>query len=373
MNSTMRGSRVVHLFMLLVAAVIPMNIFAGGFREEVAEGNRALLAGEYDTAREAYDNAGVRHPESPYLYFNRALLAYRTGDLAAAQAGFEEAAVKTKELPLEALSHYNLGNVEVRKAERLLDGDLEEAIRLYESAVKHYQRALELDPTIDDAAVNTEIVRILLKDLLDKLSKQQEDSEGGKELEEIVRRLAELLESEGMLISQSKTAMGEETSSSTDLKELASAQGETKDASLQLASDMQALEAAGGGVPQGPSGAAQASPQSPLSTARGYLEDSVVDQAIAENHLENNAAGDAVPYQESAATLMEKALRELTQEQQQEQQGQQEQQEATQQESQGEEDGADEKAEDILSEEEENRRQRTLMQRGRYSPVDKDW
>ena len=337
------------------------QVFAGGFREHVATGNRALESGEIDEARAAYDKASLGRPESPYLYFNRALLAYRTDDLASAREGFEEAALRTKDLDIEALSHYNLGNVAAREAERQVDGDLQKAIETYGQAVKHYQRALELNPELEDAAFNTEVVRIITKDLLDRLENQQEEG-GQDDLDDIVKRLAALIEEQQSHISDTS----EEAREPRRSEDLADAQHATRESTQDLALDMVELEQSG----QSPS-----REDSALTTARGFVESAVPEQAIAEARLRKQEASAAVSSQQSALELLQKAMEELTEDQEQQAESGEQQQPQDNPESGETEQGdeSDEQAEDILREEEENREQRMLDATGRFSPVDRDW
>jgi tetratricopeptide (TPR) repeat protein len=361
-------------FIAFLCMFTSVNVRAGGFREEVAKGNRAYMAGDYEAALKIYEEASVKRPESPQLYFNKALIAYRQDDLAAARNGFEQAALTTKDLGLEALAHYNLGNVSVREAERQVDGDLEKAIGMYETAVKHYQRALELKPGMEDAVVNTEVVRTIIKDLLDKL--QNSAQEEPAEMEEIVRRLAELIEEEASLLSASESA-AEQFLQGADLslEDQAESQRTTKEKTQVLAQDMLDLEQSTQQQSSQPSSSGQNSVQeeSPLSVARAYVAESAVEQAIAATRLSGNDAEGSVAYQRNALVLLQKALEELTEPQDQEQQPEQEEKEEEQQQDFQEENGGDEAAEDILREEDENRRQRAVQDGNRYSPVDKDW
>ena len=382
--------RIISISMILLT--VASSLFARGFREEIIEGNRALIAGEYEAARDVYERAGITDPESPHLYFNNALLAYHEGDYTRAKEGFQEAALRTRDLRIEALARYNLGNVSVREAERQIDSDLEQAISLYEAAVASYQRALELDTSVEDAAVNTEIVRIILKDLLDKLA-QQEEQGGNEELDEIVRRLQELIVAEYGHIAAASDY--DESGQTADPDELFQSQYQTRAQTETLSLDLQSLEQTmltqgmtSGQTPSGqpsqgaaPSGAvlSGAAPngmaESPLTTARRYIDASVIEQAIAASNLSQSRIEPAIPYQESAATLLEQALDELTddQEQENEQSQDQESQTGSQPEEEAEAEEQNDEAQDILQEEEENRRQRAVSDTNRYGAVDRDW
>jgi len=120
---------------------------------------------------------------------------FRLEDYAKAREAFDAAALKTKDLPLEARCNYNVGNCAFRQAERQKDSDLKKAVEQYQEAVRFYQNALKLDPTLTDAAHNIEVTRLLLKDLLDQLKKQQEEQKKKQEQQQkLAEKLKELVE-----------------------------------------------------------------------------------------------------------------------------------------------------------------------------------
>lgn len=139
----------------------------------VKRGNAALESGEHDKALEAYRQAEVGRPESPRIKYNRALAHYRKGDFVEAKDLFAES-LSTRDLKLEASAHYNLGNCAYRQAlEKLKSYD--EAVKLAREAIGCYRRSLELDAEDDDARVNIETARLLIKDLQDKKKKEEEE------------------------------------------------------------------------------------------------------------------------------------------------------------------------------------------------------
>ncbi|HSG29360.1 MAG TPA: tetratricopeptide repeat protein, partial [Candidatus Krumholzibacterium sp.] len=147
----------------------------------VKKGNSDFMAGEYEKALELYERASVKSPESAVIAFNLGDVYYRMDDFAKAREKFQEAAMKTRELPLEARAWYNIGNCAFSEGARQLDSDLEKALGLYRESVGFYQTALEKDPELSDAAHNMEIARLMIKDLLDRIQKQKEEMDKMRE------------------------------------------------------------------------------------------------------------------------------------------------------------------------------------------------
>ena len=148
--------------------------FADSPRGLVSKGNRQYNRKAFGEALGYYDKASVKSPESPIVAFNRGAALYKQGDYEKAREHFKDAAAKTKSLPFEARAWYNLGNVAFREGERQEDSDLRKALASLEESVRHYVTALEKDPDLDEAAENLEIARLKIKDLLDKIQKQQQ-------------------------------------------------------------------------------------------------------------------------------------------------------------------------------------------------------
>jgi len=165
------------LMIVLLLAVAPR---ARG-EDPVSEGNRAFAAGEYDQALKAYDRASAAAPAAPQPDFNRGTVYYIRGDYQKAREMFEEAALKSRDLALKARSQYNLGNCAFREGELYAADKPEQAVAALQRAVDHYQRALELDATLADAAHNTEVSRLTLKQLLERLEQQQAEAAAGRQ------------------------------------------------------------------------------------------------------------------------------------------------------------------------------------------------
>jgi tetratricopeptide (TPR) repeat protein len=137
----------------------------------VAEGNQAFAERDYVAAGEAYRRALLERPDSPELSYNLGVVHYKLGDYSSAQAAFGRA-LSTRDPELEARIKFNLGNIAYASALQE-KSDPPKAIDFLRTAIRRYRDALELHPEDDDARVNLEIARTLLRDQLDEWQRQQ--------------------------------------------------------------------------------------------------------------------------------------------------------------------------------------------------------
>jgi hypothetical protein len=369
-------------------------------RKLVARGNRSYAAGEYDQALQAYDEASVTEPESPWLYFNRGAVHFQKGDLNAAQEAFQKAASKSKDVKLEAKCRYNLGNCAFRESERQRDSDLKKSLEACEKSIALYREALKLDTELKDAARNLEVARLTLKAILDEIRKREEEAAKQQQAQkQAVEKLQELIKRQEQALAQNeslakeKSEKGEDAALQGKVQSLAGEQKDICQKTGQLADSM-AQQPPPAAPP--PAGQKQAPPQigpqpaTPADQAREHLNNAVQNQEAATQKLEQSQLEPAQPDQKDAAENLKKALAAMASPQQGQPQGGQDRQKQDQKEQQGEqaqgqqqqnaEDRqkqqqaavADEKAHDILNEEKENREARR-QPAGGYTAVDKDW
>ena len=148
-------------------------------RQRVGNALDQLEAGEFAEALEGFREAEVMFPDSAELAYDQAVAHYRLGDLERAREAFNRA-LSTRDLALEEKVKFNLGNCAYAEAlERLTD--LQGAIDRLRLAIAHYRDALELDPGDDDARANIETAHLLIKDLLDKKKKEEQEKEKEKQ------------------------------------------------------------------------------------------------------------------------------------------------------------------------------------------------
>ena len=352
----------------------------------VTKGNGAYDAGDYEGALASYDEASVGDPESPYIYFNRGNVLYRQEDFDKAKEAFEQASLKSKDLALEARSQYNIGNCLFRQGDRQRDSDLQKSLEAFETSVRYYQRALELDPKRADAAHNIEVARLTIKAVLDEIKKQQEEQQQQQQQQqELMKELEQLIERQQQHRNDSQNlAQEQQQGQSADADQKAQAQaGEQEETRNDTESLSQKLS-----QQQQQAQQQQQQPMPNLDTAQGHVDAAVEKQRNAEKQLQDAKPKGAEAQQQEAVEELEKARDALNEgQQQQQQQGdeqQQQQGEQQEQDGQSEEDkgeneeeqmqaaALDETSRDILDEEEQNREQRA-PQTGGYRPVDKDW
>jgi Ca-activated chloride channel family protein len=342
----------------------------------VAEGNRAYRDGKYAEAAAAYEKASVDLPEAAEIYFNKGTAYYGQEDYAKAVEALEAAALKTRDLALEARCNFNLGNCAFRQAERQKDSDLQKAVDGYRRSIRHYQEALKLDPELADAAHNIEVVRLLLKDLLDKLNKQQQQQKQQQEkLKEIAEKLKQLIERQQKAnerretLGKEEAEKGESDALKQNTQGLADDQSDIRDDTKALSEEMaKAVPPAPLQQPQQP-----AQPPSPIAQARPHVDAAAAEQALAAERLRKHQLEEAKPPQDKALEELLKALAKLAG---QPQGGQGQQKQDPQPQPKDQQQAAkprDEKARDILKEEKDNRDRRRQRARSGHRPVDKDW
>ena len=376
-------NKMAQLSILITTLLIPTGlVFADSPAELVRQGNTAYLAEKYDEALAAYEEASVEAPESPHLYFNKGTALYQKGDYTGASQSFEKAALKSRDLQLEADSKFNLGNCAFREAERQQDGDLQKALESCGKSIQYYQEALELDPDFSAAAENIEVVRLVMKTLLDAINKQKEAQ---KQQQEANQKIAETLKE---LIARQNDALDRNRHLEQE-RNREGASPELQGMTEELIRDQKDLQAdtedLAEDIPK-PRNQNAPSQESPVAT---HLKNAVKEQQAASGNLEQQNSAAAEKNQEKAVEELKEALSALSSgqqckspvPQQQQQQGEQQQQQEASADKRPEEGNEDQEAAaqmdddalDILDEEKENKKQRRMQSAGGYRDVDKDW
>ncbi len=414
--------------MFAVAVLLsPVLLMAESSRNLVARGNAAYRAGSFDEALARYDEASVDSPESATLYFNKGAALYQKEDYAGAVEAFEQAALKSRKPRLGSLSKFGLGNCAFREAERQRDSDLKKAMEACEKSIRHYQEALELTPDYTEAAENIEVVRLVMKSILDEINKKQEEQQKQQNaMEELVKKLKELVAKQTGAVEQNDTVSAQEkqlgnTQAVRDqIQELGLNQKSIQSDSSGLSSEMMQMEAQMQAQQPPPQAGQPPMPpeESPLAKARQHVDTAVADQGSSIEKLSQDQLKSAKPYQEKALEELKEALAKLSEgqdqqneQQKQDQQGDQDDQEKEQQEGddsqkdsqdkeqkeeQSKQDSkpdpaqkqeppkepdpkeakqarAKEEARNILDEEKENRDRRQIRSPAGFRPVDRDW
>ena len=370
-------------------------------RSLVREGNAAFAREDYQAALARYEQASVDLPESAYLYFNKGTALYKLGEMEQAVEAFKQAALKSRELTLEAAAKYNLGNCSFKEAERQRDSDLKKALAACEKSISHYQDALELEPLLTDAARNIEVVRLTMKAILDEQKKreeeakkqQEEQQKAAEKLKELIKRQTEALARNKELAAGKQTAAQQRQD---DVQQLAQEQRDLQQETSSFSDALSQQAQAQGQQPQ-PSPQPQTAANPMLDKVKEHLGKAVSEQDTAAGKLEGQRLTQAQPNQQKAVEHLEHALESMKQPgqgqqqqqqqqqdpEQQQQQGQQQQQQQTQEQQENQDKGqqreqqqavmADEQARDILDQEKENRERREVQMPAGHRAVDKNW
>ena len=365
------------LAVLAAAAVVQASP-----RSLVADGNKLFASEQYVDALSRYEEAGVDLPESAVVAYNKGNVYFRQEEFEKAREAYQDAASRSDDLSLEARAKYNLGNTAYFQGMRQLDSDLQKCLGHLQEAVIFYQEGLELDPEDGEARYNIEVVRLTIKDVLDRIKQQEEEQKKNQEaMEKIRKELERLIKEQGEEIGATRavaerkgashaTPGQEEEDFSAVETALADDQGRIRDDTTTLTEEIVTL------AEQAPEEA-----KGPLAQAAKETGDATLAQDRAEDHLRGGALDEAEPAEKEALEALERAREALSQGQcdqpqdQQQQQDQQQNQPQQQQDSQEqmEQEAAGASPDEILEEEEEERREREKKAAGRIAPVLKDW
>jgi tetratricopeptide (TPR) repeat protein len=176
-------------FLIFLCLVLPASAFAESARSLNARGNERYAEGNYDAALKAYEEAQAAQPEAAEISFNKGNAYFQQGDYEKARESYEMAALRTQDQAFEARAQYNLGNTAYFEGQKYLKGDLKKALAAYGLSIRHFQDALRLDPGLQEAGKNIEIVRLEIKDLRDQIKKLEDQAKQAQEQQQEVQRL----------------------------------------------------------------------------------------------------------------------------------------------------------------------------------------
>jgi tetratricopeptide (TPR) repeat protein len=352
-------------FLILVCSAA----FASGASEAIAKGNAAFKEGKFDKAQTYYDEAKLSNPESPYIYFNKGTAYFKTEEYDKAKEAFKNVVSKTKDIRLEARANYNLGAVSFAEAGKNTESDLKKAVELYQESIGYYQRALDSDKNLKDAAHNIEVARLVLKDMLDKLKKQEEQNKGkGDKQKEIAEKIAKLIEREETIIdynttlSDEKDKKGMSPTLSNSVTKLGGEQAQARNDTGGVIKDIDDLKKS----------MQQQQPGNPLDKAREHVTNATNYEQLAENQLGARDLKNSKESESGARDELAKALEALSNQDNKNQNKNNEDQKKDEQKEEQKKVQASQ-AKDILDDEKENKKQRQVQAQAGYNAPDKDW
>jgi len=164
---------------LIVGALFLSGLGDSAHADQVAETYRSR---DYQGALDAYEkrlDEGWRSFQKPKLQLGRGAAAYQLGDFKTATEAFGEALRSSDEV-VQSKAHYNLGNTLAKLGQAASD-KLEKQKELYQTALDHYDSALELAPENPDAAYNRGVVQQMLDQVKPPEEQEQEEEKDQEE------------------------------------------------------------------------------------------------------------------------------------------------------------------------------------------------
>lgn len=214
----MSHSRAARTGIAVLTVVTLIGAGEDGARERVASGVRKYQRRDYRDAAKDFADADVLAPNNAHIQFNRGCAESHDTDNRDGARGFFRSAATAKDPQVAAAAQYNLGCLEAREAEGLLDGyaeglDIEEreqVVATLNKSMAHYRDCLRIDPEHGRARRNMEVVKLFLSDLrkkwaeLDRKRRPQKDT---RQAEPLVRMLDQLdtLQSRALELSHAAT------------------------------------------------------------------------------------------------------------------------------------------------------------------------
>ena len=135
-------------------------------------------AGNYEQARQEFEQRLRMEPEAPGLQLNAGTAAYRLQDYGKASEFFSRAMLADEPL-LRSSAEFNLGNTLFRQGEG--QKDKEKKVTDWKDAIAKYEAALKTRPDYTEAKENKERVEELLKQLEQEQSEKDEQKKDQKQ------------------------------------------------------------------------------------------------------------------------------------------------------------------------------------------------
>jgi len=366
---------------IAIILTIPCLSMAVSVQDLVQRGNRLYDKGNFNDALKEYDQALVDQPQTLEPKFNKANCYFQLDDLTQAIDLYNKVAAETKDMKLVEKAKYNLGNCYFQQGSKQKDSNLQKAMEDMQTGIVCWRSALEINPDNEKAAKNIEVARLIIKDIIDQINKQkeqqQQEAEKQKQLQQQLKELIEQQKALAQKTQQIKSDADKDLISPQEADE--NYKKKAQDQSQLKTKTEQALQQIQQQDPNNPR-----PPQ--IMQAGSELQQAVDTQSDAEARLKASEADAAKKSQDKAAEHLENALKALSQDNQQNQGQQQQQQgqaqqpqepnqpdEQKQQKEQKAVAAPDTTAQEILDKEQQEKRQRQILQRGGYQKVEKDW
>ena len=170
----MNAGKYKTVIQVLLVLVIAQAALADSARVSTSQGNKLYKQGNFNEAINSYDQALLDAPGALEPKFNQANSYYRLDDLGKAMDLYRQVAAESKDMKVVAKAKYNLGNSYFQQGSKQKDSNLQKAIDDLKTAIGSWRGVLDIERENKKAAKNIEVARLLIKDLLDQLNKQQQ-------------------------------------------------------------------------------------------------------------------------------------------------------------------------------------------------------
>ncbi len=162
------------LFFLFSISMVTEGYASPQVRRNVKKGNMWYDKSEYEKAIEEYKQALSRSNHCPITNYNIGSAFYKFGDYKNAMEHFNRV-LATDDTVLAQRAYYNLANTEYMLGASKEDTGLQDAVRLLEESVRHYEQSIAIDDNDDDALHNHEFVKRELERMKQKLHTEKQD------------------------------------------------------------------------------------------------------------------------------------------------------------------------------------------------------
>jgi len=161
----MKHTSITILFVLMFASALGLTLFtqAKKINAEVADGNRAFDAQDYETAMQHYSKAQSQVPGQAEPLYDAANVYYKQQALDKAQQSLEQALAQPNKT-IEAFIRFNLGNVAY-------------LAKQFDAAVTQYESTLRIDPADQAAKYNLELALLQQQDQQNQQQKDQQNQQ----------------------------------------------------------------------------------------------------------------------------------------------------------------------------------------------------
>ena len=260
-------------------------------RALVERGNAAYAAGNFEEAKQAYEEAVAAEPDSPEIQYDLGNALYKLNDLPGAAKAYQQATAKGNPKVLSR-SRFNLGNTSFRQGEAAEASDRQAASQLFAESVDHYQAAHDLDQTFAEAGRNLEVSKRRLLKVRQELKKEEETkAEQKRQQEAMAKELGEMADQQQGLADTNRDQQGQDAADQPGA-------GDQSAAQQALQEKTQAMRQKTGGSPEG-------------QQAAEALEQAGQKQQEAQGQLAAQQPGEAAKAQDEAAAKLREAQQHL--------------------------------------------------------------